>query len=133
MAVGRRPKVTSLAGCNSSNPAKLILIQVIGDKMKLENLIRNQKPFKKGLIVGYIGDRNYYVYVDKLLILELTKSGLVVWFDNDYHSKITSKVQNVICKLVKIPKKRDTFGNYKVPEEKWHGTNIAKLSKIKNE
>lgn len=98
--------------------------------MKLEKLIRRQEPFKKGSIIGYIGDRNYYVYVDKVLIFELTKSGLVVWFDNNPYSKSTSKVQNVICKLLKLPKKRDTFGDYRIPEEKWRGTNILSLPKI---
>lgn len=89
--------------------------------MKLEKLIRRQEPFKKGSITGYINDLyNYCIFVCKILILQLTKSGLIVWFDNRYYSKIVSKVQNVICKMVGLPKKR---GN----------DNISNLPKIKEE
>lgn len=100
--------------------------------MKLEKLICRQEPFKKGSIIGYVSKfYNYCVSVSKILILQLSKSGLVLWFDNNYHSKFISKVQNIICKMLKIPIKRDTFANYKIPKEKWRGTNILNLPKIK--
>lgn len=87
--------------------------------MKLEKLIRKQKPFKKGSIIGYINQfYDYCVSVSKILVLQLAKSGLVVWFDNRYYSKIASKVQNLICRMVGLPENRENH-------------NIAGLPKIK--
>lgn len=87
--------------------------------MKLESLIRKQEPFKKGSIIGYINQiYNYCISVSKILILQLTKSGLVVWFDNRYYSKITSKVQDIICKMVGLTKNRGHHNISRFPKIK---------------
>ena len=84
--------------------------------MKLKNLIYWLLPFEKGSVVGSIGYRNYYVYVGNILILELDEKGLVVWFNNDYYSETTSKIQNIVCKLLNLPKKRIGYNLYRLPK-----------------
>ena len=87
--------------------------------MKLEKLIRGQEPFKKGSVVGYINQiYNYCVSVSTILILQLTKSGLIVWFDNRYYSRIVSKVQNLVCKMVRLPKNREHHNIVRFPKIK---------------
>ncbi len=92
-------------------------------------------PFKKGKVVGYINEwYNYNISVNGILILGISKfGGTITWFDNNYYSRLASLVQNAICELVGLPKRRNKFGVPYIPKEKWYAVNVYNLPDIKKQ
>lgn len=60
-------------------------------------MLLNKKPFQASNIFATINERSeYVVYSYQTVILTIKEDGTISYFDNSYHSRTTSKLQNKI-------------------------------------
>ena len=62
-------------------------------------MLLNKKPFQASNIFATVNERNeYIVYSYQTIILTVKEDGTVSYFDEDFYSATTSKLQNKIRK-----------------------------------
>ena len=71
----------------------------------IENLIDWRRNFRGNSVTGIRENDRYKVYSYSTLIAEMNKRDLI-YFNNNYFSNTTSRLQNIICRLFGKPTKR---------------------------
>lgn len=62
-------------------------------------MLLNKKPFQSSNVFATINERGeYIVYSYQTIILTVKEDGTVIYFDEDFYSATTSKLQNKIRK-----------------------------------
>lgn len=66
---------------------------------EVTNYLTNKKPFQASNIFACLTEKaEYIVYSYQTIILRVNSAGEVEYFDDGYHSRTTSKLQNKIRK-----------------------------------
>lgn len=65
--------------------------------------LASKKPFQASNVFACLTEKSeYIVYSYQTIILRLNSAGEVEYFDNEYHSRTTSKLQNRIRQAFKL-------------------------------
>lgn len=70
---------------------------------QVASYLASKKPFQASNIFACLTEKaEYIVYSYSTIILRLNSAGEVEYFDTDYHSRTTSKLQNKIRQAFKL-------------------------------